>query len=83
MGNRIVPTSIAWVEHRSWGNNKISKYKVIYHNSRWASDKTDLLNGVGCSYVWDVIEKKIKFNKMWYIKHNLLIPETLFDTDFS
>ena len=75
LASKVIPQHIAFPRHFTWLDGTKSKNKVIYHNLRWGSDKSRLLDGDGCSYLWNEEKNALQFNIEWYKKRNLNVPK--------
>ncbi len=70
-----IPKKIAFIPHYTWLSNEKSKQKILYHNSRWSTEKVASLNGDGCSYKWNQDDNKVEFCEKYYKKFNATFPQ--------
>lgn len=61
-----IPDSIHRPLHYTWLNNERSRDKIQYQKKR----------GWLCSYEWDYKNNQLIFNKEFFVKNNLIIPQT-------
>ena len=60
-----IPKSYVWISHMTWISNSRSEAKILYQKSRsWT-----------CSYDWDYINNKLIFNKDYFEKFGLPLPQ--------
>jgi hypothetical protein len=67
LSSKVIPASVAWVDHFSWINTEKNKLKCDYQNKHFGH----------CSYKWE--DGEVKLNDDFYHRNNLIKPNIVYE----